>query len=103
VAYAGRLPIPRVASNTRAAAGDSRWHLIDQWPGAADHRRQILCQIIGHRRIYADSRRHRQYTYGPVEAASAKHSPYLVPPHRRMCPSRLRICTVSILIMHSGG
>jgi hypothetical protein len=35
---------------------DSRWHLIDQWPGAAGYGRQILCQIIGHRRIYAETR-----------------------------------------------
>jgi antirestriction protein ArdC len=37
-------------------------HLIEEWPGAADHVRQISCQIFCHRRIYADSRRHRQLT-----------------------------------------
>jgi hypothetical protein len=28
-------------------------HLIEKWPGAAGHVRQISCQLFGHRRIYA--------------------------------------------------
>jgi hypothetical protein len=35
-------------------------HLIERWPGGAGQARQISCQIFCHRRIYADSRRHRQ-------------------------------------------
>ena len=40
---------------------NSRLHLIEKWPGAAGQVRQISCQIFCHRRIYADSRRHRQH------------------------------------------
>src|SRR6516162_9225545 len=57
---AGLRPPPSAADGVDRGLPDSRWHLIDQWPGAASYGRQILCQIIGHRRIYADSRRHRQ-------------------------------------------
>src|SRR6516225_9935576 len=57
---AGLRPPPSAADGVDRGLPDSRWHLIDQWPGAASHAWQILCQIIGHRRIYADSRRHRQ-------------------------------------------
>src|SRR6516165_3568017 len=56
---AGLRPPPSAADGVDRGLPDSRWHLIDQWPGAASHAWQILCQIIGHRRIYADSRRHR--------------------------------------------
>ena len=38
---------------------NSRLHLIEKWPGVAGHMRQILCQLFCHRRIYADSHRHR--------------------------------------------
>ena len=36
---------------------------------AADHVRQIPCQIFGHRRIYADSRRHRHAAQAGLDPA----------------------------------
>ena len=68
---AGLRPPPSAADGVDRGLPASRWHLIDQWPGAASHGRQILCQIIGHRRIYADSRRHRQSrgNHGPSRQA----------------------------------
>src|SRR6516164_5435769 len=67
---AGLRPPPSAADGVDRGLPDSRWHLIDQWPGAASYGRQILCQIIGHRRIYADSRRHRQQFLQSAAAAT---------------------------------
>jgi hypothetical protein len=39
---------------------NSRLHLIERRPGGSGQARQFSCQIFCHRRIYADSRRHRQ-------------------------------------------
>src|ERR1700704_1702370 len=64
---AGRRPPPSAADGVDRGPPNSRLHLIEKWPGAAGQARQNSCQIFCHRRIYADSRRHRQ-----EEAEAAK-------------------------------
>ena len=53
-------PPPSAADGVDRGLPNSRLHLIERWPGGAGQARQISCQIFCHRRIYADSRRHRQ-------------------------------------------
>ena len=57
---AGLRPPPSAADGVDRGLPNSRLHLIEIWPGGAGQARQISCQIFCHRRIYADSRRHRQ-------------------------------------------
>ena len=57
---AGLRPPPSAADGVDRGPPNSRLHLIERRPGGSGQARQFSCQIFCHRRIYADSRRHRQ-------------------------------------------
>ena len=56
---AGLRPPPSAADGVDRGPPNSRLHLIERRPGGSGQARQFSCQIFCHRRIYADSRRHR--------------------------------------------
>ena len=60
---AGLRPPPSAADGVDRGPPNSRLHLIERRPGGSGQARQFSCQIFCHRRIYADSRRHRQHTF----------------------------------------